>query len=162
MGTILIIDYLPFEVKLLHVFLSNAGFNVRDAKNGTEGIGKAEFEPPDLILLDVNMPGIDGFEVCKRLKSKEKTKSIPIMFMTVRTEISDIVKGFKVGAADYIIKPFEHDEVLARVTTQLELYKLQQQLTLQNQQLLGEINQRKQVEESIFADRTKCVSKTHS
>ena len=160
MGTILIIDDLPFEVKLLHVFLSNAGFNVRDAKNGTEGIGKAEFEPPDLILLDVNMPGIDGFEVCKRLKSKEKTKSIPIMFMTVRTEISDIVKGFKVGAADYIIKPFEHDEVLARVTTQLELYQLQQQLTLQNQQLLGEINQRKQVEESLQTERNVLAKRT--
>jgi hypothetical protein len=160
MDTILIIDDLPFEVKLLHVFLRKADFNVLEAKNGTEGIEVAEFEQPDLILLDVLMPDIDGFEVCKNLKSKEKTKSIPIMFMTVRTEISDVVKGFKVGAADYITKPFQHDEVLARVTTCLKFYKLQQQLTQQNQQLLEEINRRKQAEESLLTERNVLAGRT--
>ncbi|HIE00320.1 MAG TPA: response regulator transcription factor [Thiotrichaceae bacterium] len=121
METILIIDDMPFEVKLLSIFLNKMGFKVLAAYNGQKGIQAAELAQPDLILLDVVMPGIDGFEVCEKLKNHPKTQDIPIIFMTARsTEILDKIKGFELGAADYITKPFEHQDVLARINTHLK------------------------------------------
>jgi signal transduction histidine kinase len=160
MDTILIIDDIPFEIKLLFIFLTHAGFEVLVAHDGIEGIKTAESAQPDLILLDVIMHEMDGFAVCQKLKNNEKTKDIPIIFMTARTELVDKIKGFELGAADYITKPFEHEEVLARVNTQLKLHKLQQQQTRQNQQLIDEINRRQQVETSLQAERNALAERT--
>jgi len=161
METILIIDDMPFEVKLLSIFLNKMGFKVLAAYNGQKGIQAAELAQPDLILLDVVMPGIDGFEVCEKLKNHPKTQDIPIIFMTARsTEILDKIKGFELGAADYITKPFEHQDVLARINTHLKLHHLQQQLRLQNQQLQEEVNRRKQAEKSLQEERNGLVERT--
>ncbi|OQY48366.1 MAG: hybrid sensor histidine kinase/response regulator [Candidatus Parabeggiatoa sp. nov. 2] len=126
--TILIVDDIPANVSFLLEFLSHAGFKVLVAKEGKAALKKAEYAHPDLILLDVMMPGFSGFEVCKALKSNENTKDIPIIFMTALSDTVDKVKGFSLGAVDYITKPIQHEEVLARVTTHLKLRKLQQQL----------------------------------
>ncbi|RKZ76593.1 MAG: hypothetical protein DRR19_28545, partial [Candidatus Parabeggiatoa sp. nov. 1] len=167
MNTLLIIDDTPDSVRLLLNFLSERDFKVLIASDGQDGIETAMLAQPDLILLDVIMPGMDGFEVCKQLKFHEKTKDIPIIFMTVRTETINKVKGFELGAADYITKPFEHEEVLARVNTQVKLHKLQlqlaqqkQQLFEQNQQLQEEINCRKQVEVSLQTERNALAERT--
>ncbi|HDN26278.1 MAG TPA: hybrid sensor histidine kinase/response regulator, partial [Thioploca sp.] len=146
MDTLLVVDDIPDNLRLLLNFLGKQGFKVLIGQDGKEAINTAEFAQPDLILLDVMMPGMDGFEVCKTLKNNETTKDIPIIFMTARTDSVDKLKGFELGAADYIGKPFEQEEVLARINTQLKLHKL-------HQQLLAEINRRKQAEISWQADR---------
>ncbi|MDM8560446.1 hybrid sensor histidine kinase/response regulator [Candidatus Parabeggiatoa sp. HSG14] len=133
--TLLIVDDNPDNISVLFNYLKRTGFKILIAQNGERGIEKAEYGQPGLILLDIMMPKMDGFEACRILKSKKNTKDIPIIFMTARTDSIDKVKGFKLGAADYIIKPFQHEEVLARVNAHLNLYKLQQQLKIRNIQL---------------------------
>ena len=96
--TLLIIDDVPDNVKVLRMFLSQAGFNVLIAEDGKEGLQVIEHIQPELILLDIMMPGMDGFEVCQQLKFQEKTKQIPIIFMTASNEVNDKLKGFPVGA----------------------------------------------------------------
>jgi signal transduction histidine kinase len=160
MDTVLVIDDQPDNVKLLLDFLSKKGFKMLVAHDGKEGIRMAELTQPDLILLDVTMPEMDGFEVCQALKNHEKTQGIPVIFMTARTEIVDKLKGFEVGAADYITKPFQFEEVLARVTSHLKLRKLQTQLLQKNQQLQEEITHRKQVEMSLETEKKALVERT--
>jgi DNA-binding response OmpR family regulator len=126
--TLLIVDDVPANVSVLLEFLTEAGFKVLVAKEGKAAIKKAEQARPDLVLLDVMMPGMDGFNVCQILKSKENTKDIPIIFMTALADTVDKVKGFSLGAVDYITKPFQQEEVLARVTNHLKMRKLQKQL----------------------------------
>lgn len=126
--TLLIVDDIPANVSLLLEFLTQAGFKVLVAKEGKAALKKAEYAHPDLILLDVMMPGMDGFKVCEVLKSQDSTEDIPIIFMTALSETVDKVKGFSLGAVDYITKPIQHEEVLSRITTHLKLCKLQQQL----------------------------------
>jgi len=126
--TLLIIDDIPDNVSLLYHFLNKTGFKVLVASSGEEGIEMAAYVHPDLILLDVMMPDIDGFEVCRTLKSAERTKDIPIIFMTALTENSQKVKGFSLGAEDYITKPLQYEEVLARVNVRLNLRKQQRLL----------------------------------
>jgi signal transduction histidine kinase len=147
--TLLIIDDMPENVMVLLHFLTNKGFTVLVAQDGEEGIETAEYTTPDLILLDVMMPGIDGFEVCDKLKSSDKLKDIPIIFMTALSDTVDKVKGFSLGAADYITKPIQQEEVLARIRTHIKLRKLQLQLQEQNQYLQEEISFRKQIEEYL-------------
>jgi len=129
-GTILIVDDTPANVSILFDFLAESGYKVLVAQEGKRAIQKAEYAIPDLILLDIMMPGIDGFETCKVLKSTEKTKDIPIIFMTALADTIDKVKGFKLGAADYITKPIQHEEVLARINSQLNFRRLQKQIQL--------------------------------
>ena len=148
--TLLIIDDMPENVMVLLHFLTNKGFTVLVAQDGEEGIETAEYTNPDLILLDVMMPGIDGFEVCDKLKSSDKLKDIPIIFMTALSDTVDKVKGFSLGAADYITKPIQQEEVLARIKTHIKLRKLQLQLQEQNQYLQEEISFRKQIEEYLL------------
>jgi two-component system sensor histidine kinase/response regulator len=134
--TLLIVDDILDNVKVLRKFLTSEGFKVLIADTGEEGLKVAEQTFPDLILLDVLMPpGIDGFEVCQHLKSQQNTKDIPIIFMTALADTVNKVKGFKLGGADYIIKPFQQEEVLARVNAHVTLRKQQQQLQKQNQEL---------------------------
>ncbi|MDM8564508.1 hybrid sensor histidine kinase/response regulator [Candidatus Halobeggiatoa sp. HSG11] len=125
---LLIVDDIPANISLLLDFLTDVGFKVLVAKDGEAAIKKAEYARPNLILLDVMMPGINGFEVCKRLKTMPTTQDIPIIFMTALSDTVDKVKGFSLGAVDYITKPLQAEEVLARVSAHLNLRKLQQQL----------------------------------
>jgi two-component system sensor histidine kinase/response regulator len=132
---ILIVDDQPTNLKMLFSFLQEASFKVLVAKTGESAIKKLQKVSPDLILLDVTMPGIDGFETCRRLKASTETKDIPVIFMTALSETTDKIKGFKLGAVDYITKPFQQDEVLARIENQIKLRRLQKQLEEQNQHL---------------------------
>jgi signal transduction histidine kinase len=146
-GTLLIVDDIPENVSVLFRFLGTAGFKVLVAQNGEQALQMFEFARPDLILLDVMMPGMDGFEVCQILKSQENTKEIPIIFMTALADTVDKVKGFSLGAADYITKPIQQEEVLARINAHLTVRKLQRQLSEQNQLLqnqAAELQQRNQ------------------
>ncbi len=118
---ILIVDDNPKNLQMLAAVLSQNKYRVVVAQNGLQAIKSIETIFPDLILLDVVMPEMDGFETCKRLKASPSMKDIPIIFLTARTEPEDILKGFELGAADYIVKPFNHLELLARVQTHLEL-----------------------------------------
>lgn len=126
--TILIVDDAPEELKPLIAFLKEKGFQIVGTQNGEEAQKRAEHAHPDLILLDVLMPGMDGFETCRGLKEHEATKDIPVIFMTALTETVDKVKGFDVGGVDYLTKPVQYEEVLARVNAHLMNRKLQQQL----------------------------------
>jgi len=126
--TLLIVDDNPLNIKVLSIFLSAKQFNVLIAKNGKAALKAAELKHPHLILLDVMMPGMDGFETCQRLKADAKTKDIPVIFITALSDTADKIKGFKLGAVDYITKPFKKEEVLSRVNTHLSLSFLQQQL----------------------------------
>jgi two-component system, sensor histidine kinase and response regulator len=127
-GTLLIVDDVPANVSVLFDYLTDNGFKVLVAGDGKRAIQKAKYAQPDLILLDVMMPGRDGFETCKILKSEEETKEIPIIFMTALADTVDKVKGFQMGAADYITKPIQHEEVLARVSSQLHFSTVKKQL----------------------------------
>ncbi|MDM8559971.1 response regulator [Candidatus Parabeggiatoa sp. HSG14] len=131
-GTVLIVDDIQENVSVLFRFLSNEGFKVLVAQSGKQALRTFDFANPDVVLLDVMMPGMDGFEVCTILKSQEKTQNIPIIFMTALADTVDKVKGFELGAADYITKPLQQEEVLARINAHLNVYKLQKQLEDKN------------------------------
>lgn len=143
-STILIVDDVPENLRLLSAALSDAGYEVRSAINGSVALMSAAHEPPDLILLDVTMPRMDGFEVCRRLKSEAATAEIPVIFISALGEVIDKVTAFEVGGVDYVTKPFQIREVLARVNSQLELGFLKQQLQRQNQQLQSSLVEQKQ------------------
>jgi len=148
-NVIVIVDDKPTNLGVLFDFLTDSGFKVLVAQDGESALQKVEYAHPDLILLDVMMPGIDGFETCRRLKAQESTKDIPVIFMTALSDTVDKVKGFNLGAVDYVTKPVQQEEVRARVTTHLKLRNLQKKLEAQNLQLQEEIEQRKNAEESL-------------
>lgn len=118
---ILIVEDDVINLRILTEFLDESNFEILVAKNGESAIRQAMFACPDIILLDIMMPGIDGFETCRRLQEEDKTKEIPIIFLTALSAISDKVRGFSLGAVDYITKPFKKEEIIARVTTHLTL-----------------------------------------
>jgi PleD family two-component response regulator len=132
---ILIVDDTPANLKVLISMLSEQGHRVRPAINGNLALTAAQKAPPDLILLDISMPDMDGYEVCRRLKADEITRDIPVIFISALNEPLDKVKAFTVGGVDYITKPFHVEEVLARVKTHLTLHQLQTQLAETNQDL---------------------------
>ena len=146
--TILIIDDNLTNLKAAMRYLEAYSFDILIARDGFKGIKSAELSKPDLILLDVTMPGFDGFETCRRLKANPTTKHIPVIFMTAATETAAKVQGLEIGAVDYITKPFEAAELLARVNTHLALHDLQERLELLVQErtaaLEAEIAQRQQ------------------
>lgn len=155
--TILIVDDTPANLETLYNYFESLGFEIMMAQSGSAALKRVAYVKPDLILLDVVMPGIDGFETCRRLKSDDATKNIPIIFMTALTDTGHKIKGFEAGAADYITKPFQIEEVLARVQTHLILHNLQSQLELRveqrttqlaqaNAKLEAEISERRQAE----------------
>jgi light-regulated signal transduction histidine kinase (bacteriophytochrome) len=119
------------------------------AQGGEEGIARAELVNPDLILLDVLMPGVDGFETCRRLKAREGTRDIPVIFMTALTDTADKVTGFEAGAVDYVTKPLDGAEVLARIGTHLTLDSLRRELQAQNAQLQHEILAREEIQRAL-------------
>ena len=132
---ILIVDDNPTNIDVLFLHLQHAGYTVLVAANGADAIISAQNAQPDLIILDILMPGIDGFEVAAQLGSISTTSSIPIIFMSALTDITNKIKGFEVGGVDYITKPFQHRELLARVHTQLTLRQQQQELEIRAQEL---------------------------
>lgn len=145
-STILIVDDTPNNLNLLFDFLRDVGFKVLVAQSGKSALQKVEYAKPDLILLDVLMPDMDGFETCQLLKSQPSTKDTPIIFMTALSETVDKVKGLRLGAVDYITKPFQQEEVLARVQLHLNLRNLTRQVQEQNARLEQEIQERIQAE----------------
>jgi signal transduction histidine kinase len=132
---ILVVDDVADNVQFLAARLRGKGFQVSAASNGNDALRAVELKPPDLILLDVQMPDMDGFEVCRRLKSRKETSPIPVIFLTARTDVEDIVEGLTLGAVDYVTKPFHATELLTRVRNHLELKYAQDLLTAQNRAL---------------------------
>lgn len=126
--TILIVDDSPTNLNLLSGFINNCGWRILIANHSNQAIQVAETEQPDLILLDVVMPETDGFETCKHLKSHASTHDIPIIFMTAVMDNLEKVKGLSIGAVDYITKPFQAEEVIARIKIHLKISSLTQQL----------------------------------
>jgi DNA-binding response OmpR family regulator len=146
-STLLIVDDVEITLEVLSQFLEEKGFNVLLASNGQKALNVTEQVQPDLILLDVMMPdGLSGFEVCKQLKSKSTTQDIPIIFMTALTETSNKIKGFEFGAADYVTKPFQYEELLARINTHLKIRQLQQEVQVQNELLKHEMSRIQRLE----------------
>lgn len=148
-GTILFVDDSPTTLEVLFEFLTDTGFLVLIAHNGESALQIAQSERPDLIFLDIIMPGIDGFETCRRLKANDSTQDIPVIFMTALSQTAVVVKGFQLGAVDFIIKPTQKEIILARVTTHLTIQKLQHSLLIQNARLQQEIHQRQQMESAL-------------
>ncbi|HAT33533.1 MAG TPA: hybrid sensor histidine kinase/response regulator [Janthinobacterium sp.] len=141
-ATVLIIDDTPANVAVLADYLEDQGLRVLVAQDGEEGLARASFASPDLILLDVMMPGMDGFETCRRLKALPEVKDIPVIFMTALTDTSNVVTGFAVGGVDYVTKPIQIEEVLARIHTHLALRAMHCQLSAQNLVLQQEVAMR--------------------
>ncbi len=127
-GDILIVDDTAENLRFLATTLTEQGYDVRSAISGSLALMGAQAAPPDLILLDIKMPDMNGYEVCKQLKTLEKTCEIPVIFISALNEVLDKVKAFSVGGADYITKPFQMEEVLARVENQLTIRRLNQEL----------------------------------
>jgi diguanylate cyclase (GGDEF)-like protein/PAS domain S-box-containing protein len=149
--TILLVDDSPVNLGVIVESLEGHGYEVLVAVDGEEALQRVEIAKPDLVLLDVMMPGIDGFEVCRRLKAQEHTQNIPVIFMTSLSSIDDKVKGLEAGAVDYVTKPLQVNEVRARVDTHLKLCALQQKLEAKNAKLQLEIAERKRIEEALIA-----------
>ena len=126
---ILIVDDMQANVHIISLMLKAKGYKVRSALSGTLALQTAKENPPDLILLDINMPEMNGYEVCQWLKADNILKEIPVIFITGLTETDDLVKAFSIGAVDYIAKPFQVEEVCARVKTHLRLRRLQIELS---------------------------------
>lgn len=134
-GDILLVDDTPDNLRLLSAMLTEQGYDVRSVKSGSAALMGVQGQAPDLILLDINMPGMNGYEVCQQLKIDPKTQGIPVIFISALSEVFDKVKAFAVGGVDYISKPFQVEEVLVRVENQLKLRRLQLQLQERNRQL---------------------------
>ncbi|MEO0408113.1 MAG: adenylate/guanylate cyclase domain-containing protein [Cyanobacteria bacterium P01_A01_bin.135] len=153
--TVLIVDDVIENIQVLTKLLKPEGYQIRKALSGKAALRSASQSPPDLLLLDVNMPDMNGYEVCQQFKQDPKLRSIPIIFVSALNETENKVKGFELGGTDYISKPFQASEVLARVHTHLQLYRLQRQAAYQAQ-LLAEKNE--QLNQEI-ADRIRAEEK---
>ena len=125
---ILAVDDTPASLMLLTDILKSEGYEVRSAINGELALYAAASNPPELILLDIRMPGMDGFEVCRRLKAAEATREVPVIFVSAVLETDEKIRGFELGAVDYVTKPYNREELLARVRTHLELQRLRSHL----------------------------------
>lgn len=125
---VLVVEDTPASLELLSTLLTQAGYSARLARDGKMALLSAQAKPPELILLDVRMPGMDGYEVCRRLKADPRTRDVPVIFLSALRETEDKVRAFQLGAVDYVAKPYQPDEVLARVRTHVELRRLQSRL----------------------------------
>ncbi|RKZ78335.1 MAG: hypothetical protein DRR19_26575 [Candidatus Parabeggiatoa sp. nov. 1] len=143
-ANILVVDDTLDNLRFLSKTLIEQGYKVRGVQNGLRALKAAQLEPHDLVLLDIKMPEIDGYEVCKQLKASKQTQEIPIIFLSALDDVTNKVKAFEVGGVDYITKPFQHEEVLARVNAHLTLRNQQVQLETQNAELIKLNEQLKQ------------------
>jgi two-component system, sensor histidine kinase and response regulator len=141
-ANIMVVDDQPANLKLLEDMLKGHGCNVRSFPRGRLALAAALQNPPDLFLLDINMPEMDGYELCRQLKANPEISAIPVIFLSALSATEDKLKGFQVGGGDYITKPFQLEEVKARVHTHLKLHQLQRTLRLQNDQLEEAVNER--------------------
>ncbi len=148
-GNIQIVDDVPENLDILSELLTEKGFDVRIAMNGKLALQSIHDHKPDLILLDILMPGMSGFDVCARLKEDERTSDIPVIFISAFDNTVDKVKSFMLGGVDYITKPFQAEEVLARVATHIELRNMQKRLEKKNLRLIEEIDERKRAEAKL-------------
>ncbi len=149
-GSILVVDDTPTNLRLLVDILSENGYKVRPVPSGKLALSAAQGIPPDLILLDIMMPDMDGYEVCSKLKADERTCSIPVIFISAFTEVIDKVKAFALGGVDYITKPFHVEEVLARVKTHLTMGCLQKNLQSKNEELSNTLQQLKTTQNQLI------------
>jgi len=133
---VLVVDDSSVNRTLLAAILKKAGFEIAEAQSGEEALAKVVEFLPDLVLLDIMMPGMDGYEVCAALKGNERTAAIPVIFLSALTEAADKIKGLETGGVDYVTKPFDKGEVLARVRSQLKIRKLTQRLMQTNRELI--------------------------
>jgi len=145
----MVVDDSEANTRILDEYLTECGFKVITVDDGRKALELATSAAPNLILLDVVMPHVDGFETCRQLKANEATREIPVIFTTSLSRTTEKVKGFRVGAVDYITKPYQLDEVLARVGAHLTIVKLQKSLQIQNKKLQQEINDRKRIEREL-------------
>ncbi len=153
-GDILIVDDELSSLRTLSDMLTAEGYEVRGAPDGPTALMIVENKHPELVLLDVKMPGMDGFEVCRQIKANEKSSDIPILFLSALDELEDKVKGFTAGAVDFITKPFQADEVLARVDTHLTLSRLRTNLVTQVEERTAELTEsEKALTEQIAFER---------
>lgn len=152
-GDILIVDDLPDNLRLLRDTLSEEGYKVRSATTGAMALRAAQSPSTELILLDIKLPDIDGYEVCRQLKSDERTANIPVIFLSALNETLNKVQGLAAGGVDYISKPFQVEEVLARVETHLTIQRLQKRLQEQNLRLLKEIEEHQRLKDILFAEK---------
>ncbi|WFB34817.1 hybrid sensor histidine kinase/response regulator [Kiritimatiellota bacterium B12222] len=132
---ILLVDDNPTNIDVLYNFLADVGYEVLVAEDGISALERVSFVKPDLILLDVMMPHVDGFEVCRKLQEDEETRNIPVIFITALGSVEDKITGFQSGGVDYVTKPFQNDEILARIRNHLELRSTRKSLEIQNEQL---------------------------
>lgn len=147
---ILVVDDSPANVTLLLKMLLDKGYSVQGVPSGALALQAARASAPDLILLDINMPLMDGFEVCKQLKADADLREIPVIFLSSRDDASDKVRAFGIGGVDYVTKPFHFDEVFARVQTHLQIRALQYQLDQHNQSLALQVAERTQALEKAY------------
>ena len=141
-GDILVVEDTPASLQLLSKLLTDAGYRVREAPNGELALWSAQAQAPELVLLDIRMPGIDGYEVCSRLKKMPGLDEVPVIFLSAHSDTDDKLRGFQVGGVDFISKPFQFEEVNARVMAHLKIRRLQQQLEAHNDLLQRESRQR--------------------
>lgn len=148
---ILIVDDVPANLSALSDTLEPEGYQILVAHSGEQAIETAVRARPDLILLDVMMPGLDGYETCRRLKASESTRGMPVIFLTVHDELAKVVEGFRAGGVDYVGKPFQTEELLSRIETHLKIHFLSAELERKNAQLQAEINERRRAEAEVRA-----------
>ncbi|WP_322046384.1 hybrid sensor histidine kinase/response regulator [Paraburkholderia sp. J67] len=147
---VLVVDDMASNLGLVVDFLEGNDLRVSIARDGEEALRRADLVLPDLILLDVMMPGLDGFEVCRRLKDNPRTRAVPVIFMTSLSQTEDKTAGFQVGAVDYVTKPLQMEELLARVKTHLKLGRLQKALKEQNARLQEEVRSREAAQDALI------------
>jgi sigma-B regulation protein RsbU (phosphoserine phosphatase) len=150
---ILLVDDNPTNLQVLFQTLEGRGCNLLIAKNGETALAVAKKALPELILLDIMMPDLDGYEVCRRLKEDETTSEIPVIFLSALDETKDKVKGFHLGAVDYISKPFQADEVIARVNTHLTIHRLKREVQNQKTELENELEVVAEVQYDLLPER---------
>ena len=148
-GTVLVVDDEPANLGVLFAQLEHARFKVLIAQDGSSALRRVERLVPDIILLDVRLPDIDGFELCRRLKAKKELGQVPVIFLSALTGTADKLHGLGLDAVDYISKPFEAQEVVARVERHLTIRNLQKQLEKRNAQLEQEIAERVRAQEAL-------------
>lgn len=148
-GNILVVDDTPENLRLLSRMLIQNGYKVRPASNGTLALGYVRSTLPDLILLDIKMPGMDGYEVCREIKADEQTKDVPIIFISALDDTANKIRAFNTGGVDYVTKPFQVEEVLARVETHIALQNVKNMLEEQNTRLQQEIADRRNAEHEL-------------
>ena len=149
---ILIVDDTPKNLQILANILTGQGYSFEYATNGKAALEWMEETAFDLVLLDIMMPDMDGYEVCAHLKKGPLTKDIPIIFLTAKTETESIVKGFEMGASDYVIKPFNKNELLARISTHLSLRQTQEEIKEKNKTIVDSLNYARRIQQAVLPD----------